>query len=465
MPIQLEVDYLIIGAGAMGMAFADTLITETNASVLIVDRHHRPGGHWNNAYPFVRLHAPSSYYGVNSRLLGTDTVDCIGWNKGLRELASDSEICAYYEQVMQQQFLPSGRVSWFPMCEYQGASRFKDYVGREYCVDVRCRIVDATYMHVSVPSMRPPPYEVAAKATSAPPNDLPKIKRQHGHYTIVGAGKTGMDACLWLLRHNVDPADLTWIMPRDSWMMDRANIQTGAAFAQSVLTGFLAQSKAIGEATSLDDLFNRLSAAGRLLRLDEEVRPTMYHCAIVSRAELDQLRRIKDIVRLGRVQRIESHDIFLDCGKISTSPDTLHVDCSADGLAQRRVTPVFNGQTITLQSVRTCQQVFSAAFIAHVEASYQGDDTKNSICTPIPHPGTDLDWLRTTIANNRNQLRWTQDEGLLAWLDEARLNGFRARFAPLPTETAARARAKDAMRKNIEDMNEKLNSLLREASE
>ena len=69
-PTILETDYLVIGSGAMGMAVTDTLLTETDASVMLVDRHHRAGGHWNNAYPFVRLHQPSLNYGVNSRPLG-----------------------------------------------------------------------------------------------------------------------------------------------------------------------------------------------------------------------------------------------------------------------------------------------------------------------------------------------------------------------------------------------------------
>ncbi|MEL7220498.1 MAG: hypothetical protein AAGJ93_04215 [Bacteroidota bacterium] len=35
----LEADYLIIGCGAMAMAFVDTLLTETDASIIIVDRN------------------------------------------------------------------------------------------------------------------------------------------------------------------------------------------------------------------------------------------------------------------------------------------------------------------------------------------------------------------------------------------------------------------------------------------
>ena len=386
MPTRLEADYLIIGAGAMGMAFADTLIAETNATAIIVDRYHQPGGHWNTAYPFVRLHQPSSFYGVNSRPLGSDTIDRTGWNEGLYELATNGEVCAYFDQVMQQQLLPTGRVSWFPMCEYQGESRFRDFAGTDYEVTIHRRIVDATYMRVTVPSMRRPPYEVAPDATCVPLNDLPKTRKRHDRHAIVGAGKTGMDACLWLLRHGIDPADLTWIMPRDSWLLDRAIIQPGPAFAESVVAGFVAQNKAIAEATSIDDLFSRLNAAGRLLRLDDDIRPTMYRCATVSRLEFGQLRRLKNIVRLGRVQRIEGRALTLDGGTIATTPDTVHIDCSADGLAQRPVTPVFDGQTMTLQTVRTCQQVFSAAFIAHVEASYDDDATKNTFCTPGAPP-------------------------------------------------------------------------------
>ena len=72
---QIETDYLVIGGGAMGFAFADVILSETDATVTIVDRYHQPGGHWNLAYPFVRLHQPSSGYGVESRALGTNQID------------------------------------------------------------------------------------------------------------------------------------------------------------------------------------------------------------------------------------------------------------------------------------------------------------------------------------------------------------------------------------------------------
>ena len=46
---MVETDYLIVGAGAVGMAFADTMLTETDAHLTIVDREAAPGGHRNHA--------------------------------------------------------------------------------------------------------------------------------------------------------------------------------------------------------------------------------------------------------------------------------------------------------------------------------------------------------------------------------------------------------------------------------
>ena len=79
----IETDYLVIGAGALAMAFVDTLLSEdADATVVMVDREHRPGGHWNHAYPFVRLHQPSAWYGVASRELASGDKDHRGANAG-----------------------------------------------------------------------------------------------------------------------------------------------------------------------------------------------------------------------------------------------------------------------------------------------------------------------------------------------------------------------------------------------
>ena len=417
-------DYLVVGAGAMGMAFTDVLMNETEATVTIVDRHGRPGGHWNDSYPFVRLHQPSSFYGVNSRALGTNQKDLVGLNAGLYELASGTEVVTYFDQVMNQQFLPTGRVNYLPMCEYVGNGTVRNLVsGVETRIEA-AKTVDATYMNVTVPSVTAPSYEVAEGVTCIPPNGLPDIEDIPEGYVVVGGGKTAIDSCLWLLDNSVDPDAIRWVVPRDQWMLDRASIQPGDEFAEQALLRQVETMEIVAASVDADQMFDELVQQGALLQFDHSVRPTMYRCCTVTVAELDELRRIHNVIRMGRVQKMGIDRIDLDHGQIPTSRGTVHVDCTADGLANRPVRPIFEPDHLTLQTVRTCQQVFSAAFIAHVEAAYDDDETKNEICTVVPHPNDTLDWVRTTRDNALNSIRWNSDPDLKEWLSEARLDGF-----------------------------------------
>lgn len=422
--MSIQVDYLIIGSGAMGMAFADVLMNESEATIAIVDRHDRPGGHWNDAYPFVRLHQPSAFYGVNSRNLGNDTVDQVGWNKGLFELASGTEVIAYFDQVMREQFLPSARVHYFPNTEHSGEGRLNSLVTGEAIEVEAKKIVDATYMNVTVPSIKKPDYAIADGVRCVPVNELPKVAAPEMDYVVVGAGKTGMDAVLWLLKNNVHPTSISWVMPRDSWMLDRANIQPGV-LAGRAASVFAEQLKIAAQSKSLEDLFEKVDASGQLLRLTDEIEPTMYRCATVTSDELDQLKRIENVIRMGRVQELTPGLIKLDQGEVSVDEkNTVFIDCSADGLERRPLCNVFNDGKITLQSVRTCQQVFSAAFIAHIEVAFNDVEEKNKLCTPVPHPDNHIDFLRTTLANAINGAVWNAVPELQKWLAESRLDGF-----------------------------------------
>jgi hypothetical protein len=461
----IKADYLVVGAGAMGMAFTDTLVAETDARVVLVDRGHAPGGHWTRAYPFVRLHQPSAYYGVNSRALGSDTIDHTGWNQGLYELATAGEVCTYFDRVMQHDLLPTGRVSYFPMSEYLGDGRFRTLGGVDYNVEGYRRVVDATYLQTVAPSMRPPAYHVAEGIECVPPNDLPTTAVGRDRYVIIGAGKTGIDVCLWLLHQSVAPERLTWIMPRDSWLLDRANIQPGPQFLEQFKASFAARLAAIEAATNVEDLFVRLEASGNLMRLDPTVRPRMYRCATVSQAELAQLRRIEDVVRMGRVQRLEPNTILLADGTIPTDRrSVLHIDCSADGLERRPPRTVFDGKHITLQSLRGCQQVFSAALIAHVEASYHDDESRNNVCIPVPHPNSDRDWLEVTIIEHRNQSYWLDDAELMNWLHSARLDLLRHMSAPLVHNPRVREKSLPLVKAAFQSSIDKLRALLDDQS-
>jgi hypothetical protein len=428
----IEVDYLIKGAGAAGMAFADSLVSESTATVAIVDRLHRPGGHWNHAYSFVRLHQPSAFYGVNSRPLGSGAKDRVGLNKGFYELASGSEILIYFDLVMRQTLLPSGRVRFFPMSELADDGTVTSLLSGEQRKIKARKFVDATYSNTLVPAMQPPRYPIAPGVACVPLNDLPRVARPHAAYVVIGAGKTGMDACLWLLENGVDPGQIRWVMPRDYWWINRATYQPGDEFTARAMQSIANGVEALASGESVADVFARLEAFGEVRRIDTSVQPQGYHGGFVSDGELEQLRRIRGMVRLGRVSRIEPDQIVLARGAIPTSPDCLHIDCSATGIPPRPSRPIFAGDRITLQWVRLAQPTFSWSLIGHVEATCQDDDgEKNRICAPITPPDEPRDWLRMMAVELSNQLCWSRTAGIREWQAKSRLDPFTQRIRSL----------------------------------
>ena len=127
---------------------------------------------------------------------------------------------------------------------------------------------------------------------------------------------------------------------------------------------------------------------------------------------------------MGRVTAIQSDRIVLEEGEIPTGPGQLHVDCSARAISNTETKPIFQGDLITPQMVRSYQPVFSAAFIGHIEARFDDDKQKNQLCGVVPLPNHDTDYLRFTVAFMTNQYNWGQDEELRNWLKENRLDGF-----------------------------------------
>jgi hypothetical protein len=424
----LEADYVIVGAGAVAMAFADTLLTDTEASIIMVDRRHKPGGHWNDSYPFVRLHGPSINYGVNSRPLGTGRIDEIGLNKGLHELAGGHEICAYFDQVMRQRLLPSGRVTYLPLSNYDDGVVTSLATGERTILRARKKIVDVTLADTRVPSTHAPNFAVAPGVRCIPPNALVQLKEPCAGFVIVGAGKTSMDTVIWLLEQGIGPQNITWIRPRDQWLLNRKCYQISHDFFADTFGSLASELESGRDATSIDDLFARLEMAGVLTRIDPRVKPTMYRCAIVSDAELAQLRRVTKVVRKGHVKGIESDRIILDQGEIPTSLQHIHVHCSADGIPRLPEQPIFQGNRIKAQYVRSCQPTFSGAIVAHVEATLSSDKEKNALCRPVQIPDEPTDWLKMLLANSQNRAAWQNAPDIMKWLYGARLDGFTAMF-------------------------------------
>ncbi len=424
----IETDYLVIGAGAAGMSFTDALIdADQGAEVVMVERRHAPGGHWNDAYPFVRLHQPAACYGVNSRPLADDRLDERGLNAGLYQQADGVEICDYFRRVMDEHHVASGQVRFFPMSNYLGLETsdvafVAALTGAITEVKVRRAVVDARYLEPTIPSRHTPSFSIDTDVPCVAVNELARRREPATGYTIIGGGKTSSDACTWLLGNGVDPDDIRWIRARDSWMWNRAHVQPGELVTDTI-DGVSRSVEASAQAESVDDLFARLEACGQLLRLDPTVAPSMYHAATLTVAELELLRTVENVVRLGHVKSIGADEIVLERGTISTDRGQLYVDCSAAGLGAAPARPIFEPRRITLQCISTVFPTFNAAIIGYLEASRADDHVAKSRLSPTNrYPDAAKDW----IPNMHGQLEalrlWNEQPDITAWLESSRLN-------------------------------------------
>lgn len=431
---EITTDYLIVGAGAVGLAFADTLLSESpQARLTIVDRHGLPGGHWNDAYDFVALHQPSAFYGVASLPLGTQQVDRGGLNDGFLDLASGAEVRAHFQRAMRERLLPSGRVDYRPLSTWEtgpdGRHRCRSLLsGEETVVNVTRRLVDATYFGTRVPSTHTPGFELRGGAERLTPNDLPQLwkraDRLPADVVVLGAGKTAMDACVYLLQAGLPPARIHWVRPRDAWMINRRSTQPLMDCFADAIGGQALQMEALAQATDADDWFARLEAGGQMLRLDPAVRPSMFHYATVAEGEVALLRRITQVLRHGHVRAIEPGALVFDDTRVPVPPGTLFVDCTASAVERRPPVPVFQPGRLVLQMVRVPQPTFSAALIAWLEAHGTDDAARNALCQAVPLPARLEDVPRATVVNLMNQGRWAQDPALRAWIRQCRLDGF-----------------------------------------
>ena len=440
-----ETDYLIVGAGATGLAFADTLLSETDAHITIVDRHGKPGGHWNDAYSFVTLHQPSAFYGVNSMELGSGQKDLVGLNQGLAELASGPEVSAYFERVMNQRLLPSGRVRYRPLSNLHDDDSIESLLsGARVQARVRRKRVDCSFFSPDVPSTSKPRYTVDEGVALVPPNALPGLwqlardGRAPRRFVVIGAGKTAMDACIWLLQSGAAADVIQWVVPRDAWLVNRVTTQNGPEFFDQSIGGQADQLQACAEAGSVDDLFLRLEACGAMLRIDPARVPTMFHFATMSMAEVQVLRRIHQVIRLGHVQALHDREMVLDQGRVGVEPGTLFVDCTASAVVPRPAQPVFQGQRIVPQLLRAPLISFSAALTAFVEAHVDDEATRNRLCTPVPFTHQLTTYPRTLLANLTNQAQWGQDKALREWMRASRLDGFSRLVASVDRQDAAK---------------------------
>ena len=225
---------------------------------------------------------------------------------------------------------------------YFNSDYSKDESGNHFITDessgniqrVMCGKVVMINTKVIVPSMREgSPFPVDPKVQLIPVNGLAEQVRsaKHSEFIVIGAGKTGADAIIHLLRNGVDQSDITWIVSRDVFFLVRDGyIKPGLNYWQNI-SRFL---KPLVSASSLMETILEFEKDGIVARLDtDNLRPCpeVLRGATVDKDELALLRSVKSVVRLGRVTNITSDSIVLDKGSVPVSPaDTLILDCMSN---------------------------------------------------------------------------------------------------------------------------------------
>lgn len=420
----LDVTHLVVGAGAAGLAFTDALLDHSDARVALVDRRPGVGGHWREAYPFVRLHQASSFYGVASTVLAEGQRQTEGPEAGLHVRADQDTIRAYYDDVVQRRMVGPGRVELLTGHDYVGDRTVVGLdSGAHYRVPETCRVVDARYLAPRIPAETPPRFAVDEGARVVPVNDLVRLEDDPSAYVVVGSGKTATDAVVWLLGRGVSQDRITWVRPRDPWMLNRALIQPDP----EVYLGMVAEMMRLAAgAESLDGLFLDLEEAGIMLRVDRSVTPRMAKAPTLGSWELELLRTVEHVVRLGHLRVVRRGRLELEQGSVEVPADALVVNCAADGLRSRPRTPIWGEESITLQPIRAGFPCFGAALAGYVEATRpagpEGDVEKNRLCGPSTFGNSLADWARMNVLGTRSAATFGAEPDVKEWSDRVALN-------------------------------------------
>ena len=242
------------------------------------------------------------------------------------------------------------------------------------------------YLSPTIPATTPPPFGVADGVRVATINELARLVDPPSNYVIVGSGKTATDGIVWLLHNGVEKDRIAWVRPRDPWMLNRAVVQPDPVVA----LGLAADTMAAGDhAESLEDLFLRLEAADVMFRIDPDVVPTMAKTPTLGAWELELLRTIENVVRLGHIEHVTRRQ----------GPDD-----------------------IRLQTIRAGFPCFNAALAGYVEATRHDDHERNRLCPPNTLPDTCADWVRMQVRSTLASRSYGAEPDFAAWANSCALN-------------------------------------------
>jgi hypothetical protein len=158
--------------------------------------------------------------------------------------------------------------------------------------------------------------------------------------------------------------------------------------------------------------------------------------------ELDLLRTIERVVRLGHVNHVTAREIVLDGGSVPLDVGSLIVHCAAAGLQYPPLVPLWQPDMIRLQTIRVGFPCFCAALAGYVEATRDDDRERNRLCPPNTLPDRPANWARMFARGTVAARSYGAEPDIAAWANGCALNP--ARMDPAqrdePAVQAAAAR-------------------------
>ena len=421
-----ECDYLVVGGGSTGLAFADSFLEHCDdrdrcpPKVVVMDRRSFPGGQWNDGYSFVRLHQPSAGYGVETMKLEPDGDDGT-------HLATRDEVLEYYGRVVEElgrrhglvfvggadvdgavfeSFEPGSRVSYTLRQPDDGEGGHEK---ARKSILVRRKVVDARLLQPDLPAVVGPKFDVPDEnILCIPVNDVDQYSRSK--WVVIGGGKTGMDCVHHLLTaRRMTPDDVLWVVPNDAWITAREDIGNCMEFLRTCCRLANAEEDPLTPSDWRnygEDFFQRgfldWEREGKIYRLDPNHRPTKFKDATLSRSEL-QILQLARIIRRGRVMSIRGDGglVFEDGSAMDLpegwSTDSMaYVHCSAGAFNYTsqpvggEFPPVFSPSRIVIQDVYgTPGFCFVGSVIGRLEAEATLSDAyRNATCSKPEAPAS-----------------------------------------------------------------------------
>jgi len=397
------------------MAFLEELIVNSDhKEAIIIDKRSGVGGHWRDSYDFVTLQCNAPVYGLNSSALAPEGP----------ELPTKYQILEHFERGLER-LEKTGRVKFIGQVKYvgknaDGSHRLESTLvdGLEYDVTVTDKLVDATRTENHVPATRPPKYKVADGMTVIPVNGLAKLPAgPWTEYYVVGAGKTGLDATLYLLRRQVPADKINMVLPNDCWFLDRETLNEPGNFGGILMKVFNDDS-----IKDVDSHMLALEREGLLTRLDSQIMPTRFRGAVVAMNEVELLRSV-NIVRTGRFDRIEKDKIVFVNGETRPcSSSTLFVDCSSLSTLFDKAKPIFEKKQINLQyTTMPPNPGMAASTIAALDLKYPDEaPLKNEIFPVLDVPQTSIELCKALLIDMQARANINKELGF--WWQKSRRN-------------------------------------------